>query len=132
MNIKKANSTEIYSDNRVEDGILPEEDEILEEEELPIELSDDTIIDSIDNLSDSIEDLQNQVDDMQEDPINIEIDNNIDNHYIAECDHCHGIFISAVIYSGQDVNKISGICPLCDTESDQYLKWIIRDVSAVE
>ena len=32
-----------------------------------------------------------------------------------------------MIESDQVVEKISGVCPLCDHETDQYLKWIIRD-----
>ena len=89
---------------------------------------DNSIVDSIDELSDNIEDLQDQVDDIQEDRVDIEVDNNIADHYIAECSACHGIFISAVVESDQQVDKIYGICPLCDSESEQYLRWVIKSV----
>ena len=90
--------------------------------------SDQTISDDIADLSDKVDDLQDSVDDTQEDDIDIEIDNNISGHYIAECDNCHGVFISAMIESDQQVQKISGVCPLCNKQSDQYLKWIVKAV----
>ncbi len=65
-------------------------------------------------------------DNMVEDDPDIEVDNNIENHYIAECDICHGIFISAVVESDQDVQSITGICPLCGKESDQNLNWVVK------
>jgi len=74
-----------------------------------------------------IEDIQDSVDDIEEDDINIEIDNNITGHYIAECEGCHGVFISATVESEQEVTKVTGVCPLCQKETDQYLKWVIRD-----
>jgi hypothetical protein len=92
-----------------------------------IKASDDEFMDTVDMISDNVEDIQDAVEDMDEDDIDIETDNNISNHYIAECERCHGIFISAMIESDQAVQKISGVCPLCDHETDQYLKWIIRD-----
>lgn len=90
-------------------------------------------VDTVDNLSDSVDDIQDTLDEIdgteiEEDDVDIELDNNIANHYIAECDTCHGIFISALVESDQEVEKISGICPLCDKETDQYLKFIIRPV----
>lgn len=94
---------------------------------------DDEFVDTVDDLSDSVDDIQDTLDEIdgteiEEDDIDIEIDNNIANHYIAECDTCHGIFVSALVESDQDVEKVSGICPLCDKETDQYLKFIIRPV----
>lgn len=83
---------------------------------------------TIDDLADDVEDIQDTIDDVQEDDIDIELDNNIANHFIAECDNCHGIFISALVESNQDVEKISGTCPICSKETDQYLKWIIKDI----
>lgn len=77
---------------------------------------------------DIIDDVDN-IDDIEEDNVDIETDNNIANHYIAECDSCHGVFISAVTESDQIIDHISGVCPLCEKESDQLLKWIVRDVS---
>ena len=90
--------------------------------------SNEAISDNIEDLSDSVEDLQDQVEDVQEDEISIEMDNNITDHYIAECDRCHGIFISAVIKSDQKIDKVTGVCPICDKESDQFLKWYIKSV----
>ena len=72
---------------------------------------DETFDDNLDDMADTIE-----------------IDNNIDGHLIAECDKCHGIFISAMIESDQEVEKISGICPLCEKESDQYIKWVVKAI----
>ncbi len=70
-------------------------------------------------------------DDEMEDPESepeIEVDNNIENHYIVECDRCHGIFISALVESDQVVDHITGVCPLCEKESDQLVKWIVKPV----
>lgn len=90
---------------------------------------DDTINDNIDQLSDTIDDLQDAVEDIDESDVDIELDNNIDGHYVAECDNCHGVFISAMLESDQHVEKISGTCPLCNKETDQYLKWVIKSVN---
>lgn len=65
--------------------------------------------------------------DIQEDDPEIDIDNNIVDHLIAECDNCKGIFISAMIASEQDVQSINGICPLCNKDTTQTLKWIIKE-----
>ena len=89
---------------------------------------DDNVADQIDDISDDVEDLQDALSDVHEDDTNIEIDNNISGHYIAECERCHGIFISAVTESDQAVKKITGVCPLCDKETDQYLKWVVKDI----
>ena len=91
--------------------------------------ADDTdgIMDAVDDVADAVEDVQDTVDDVQEDDVAIEMNNNISNHYIAECDKCYGVFISAVIESDQEIDHVSGVCPLCNKESDQYLKWIIKD-----
>ena len=99
-------------------------------EEEPEIVDDDSFGDELDDLADSVEDLKDQVDDVDEDEVAIELDNNIDGHYIAECDRCHGVFISAVVESDQQVEKISGVCPLCDKDTDQYLKWIIKSVES--
>ena len=90
---------------------------------------DDDISDAVDDLADSAEDLQDSVDDIEEDDENIEVNNNITDHYIAECDRCHGIFISAVVVSDQEVESVSGVCPLCGKESEQILKWVIKDAA---
>lgn len=90
---------------------------------------DDSITDTLNNMSEQLDDLQDDISDpSNEDDINIDINNNIDNHYIAECEKCHGIFISSLIASDQRVESIHGVCPLCDKESDQYLKWIVESV----
>lgn len=86
--------------------------------------------DTLDDVADTVSDIQDVVEEIDEDDVDIEVDNNITNHYIAECDACHQVFISAMIMSDQVVEKISGVCPLCEKESDQYLKWIIKDAKA--
>lgn len=90
---------------------------------------DDSITDTLNDMSEQLDDLQDDITDpSNEDDINIDINNNIDNHYIAECEKCHGIFISSLIASDQRVESIHGVCPLCDKESDQCLKWIVEAV----
>ena len=90
----------------------------------------DSLMDAIDDVADNVEDLQDAVDDIiDEDQVEIVVNNNIADHFIAECDACNGIFISAVVDSDQDIDHVSGTCPLCGKESDQFLKWIIRDAS---
>lgn len=79
-------------------------------------------------IDDSEEGEEEVEDDVEQDDVDIEIENNIDNHYIAECDSCHGVFISALVETDQDVEMISGTCPLCGKDTDQYLKWIIRAI----
>lgn len=68
-----------------------------------------------------------EYEDPEEQP-NIDTDNNIAGHYIVECNRCHGIFISALMESDQQVEFISGVCPLCEKESDQYIKWVVKPV----
>lgn len=91
-------------------------------------VEEEEISDTIDDVTDSVDDLQEAVDDIEEDDVDIEMDNNIADHYIAQCDSCQGVFISALIESDQEVTKISGICPICGKDTDQYLNWIIREV----
>lgn len=62
----------------------------------------------------------------QQDGSTIEIDNNIFDHLIAECQNCHGIFISAMIASDQDVESINGVCPLCSKETEQFFIGVIK------
>lgn len=88
----------------------------------------DDISQAIDDLAEGVGDLQEDMDEITEDDVDIELDNNIANHYIAECDGCHGIFISALAKSDQEVEKVSGVCPICDKETDQYLKWVIVSI----
>ena len=68
-----------------------------------------------------------EYEDPESDPA-IETDNNIAGHYIVECDRCHGVFISALMESEQPVEYLTGICPLCEKESDQYVKWVVKSV----
>lgn len=88
---------------------------------------DAAINDQLDDIQDSVEDIQDTVDDIQEDDPAIDLDNNITNHLIAECENCKGIFISAMIDSEQEVESINGVCPLCNKNTTQTLKWIIKD-----
>lgn len=96
------------------------------------DFSDVEITEDIDNIADQITDVQDSLDDVDEDDIDIDVENNIVNHYIAECDSCHGLFISAMIESDQAVSKLSGICPVCGKETDQFLNWIIKDAEFEE
>lgn len=82
--------------------------------------------DSIDDLTDSVEDMQDMVEDVAEDEPSIDIENNIEDHYIAECESCGGIFISAILESEQEIDHVTGVCPLCDKETNQYLRWVIK------
>ena len=90
------------------------------------EVDGNDIRETIDDLADSVTEVQDVVEEVSEDNPEIEVDNNIANHFIAECDNCHGIFISAMVETDQDVKSVTGICPLCDKESDQILKWVIK------
>jgi hypothetical protein len=89
---------------------------------------DDSFSEQLDDVADTVEDIQDTVsdDDHQEDSIDIEVENNIAGHYIAECDKCKNVFISATVLSDQVVESVTGICPICKEESDQYLKWVIK------
>lgn len=89
----------------------------------------DSLSDQIDELADQVEDVQDNIDDIQEEDPNIDMENNIDNHYIVECQACHGIFISALVESDQVVKTISGVCPLCEKECEQDVKWVIKSVN---
>lgn len=120
MKLTKSNPRKIYASTQ---SVTAADEDLLEEDEF----EDEELADSIDSLSDTADDLQEQIEDVEEDKVSIEVDNNITNHYIAECDGCKGIFISAVPESDQNIESISGICPLCNEETDQTLKWVIRD-----
>lgn len=92
----------------------------------------DDFSDTLDDVADDVEEIQDAVDEVQEDDVSIDIENNITGHYIAECNSCHGVFISATIESDQEITKVSGVCPLCDKETDQLLKWVIKDAGQRE
>lgn len=92
---------------------------------------DETDTDSppLDNDADEVEEDvvdEDMGEDGQQDGSTIEIDNNIFDHLIAECQNCHGIFISAMIASDQDVQSINGVCPLCSKETEQFFIGIIK------
>lgn len=111
--------------------VAADEDEMVMEPPLnDIEDLDDSFSEQLDDVADTVEDIQDTVsdDDHQEDTINIEVENNIAGHYIAECDKCKNVFISATVLSDQVVECVTGICPICREESDQYLKWVIKPV----
>lgn len=97
------------------------EDVIIEE--------DDALNDTLDDMQDAIEDMQDAVNEVEEDDIDIDVNNNITDHYIAECEKCKGVFISAVLASDSSIRSVTGICPLCGKESTQYLKWLVVDAS---
>lgn len=99
------------------------------ETDLPVYGEDEEIEGVVEEgVDEESEDFDPFADENIQDPILIETDNNINNHYIAECDACKGIFITAVIKSDAEVMNITGICPLCEQESTQYLKWLITAV----
>lgn len=110
-------SIRIYKNRRI---LAAEGDDLLDEE--------DSFNETLDNMSEQIDEIQDTVEEVTEDDVDIETDNNIDSHYIAECERCHGVFISAVIENEQNPEKVTGTCPLCGKESDQYLKWVIKAV----
>lgn len=111
--------------------VAAEGDEAIDEMDFggDIDGVEDGFNDTLDDVADAVEDIQDTVDDDKEDEVTIEIENNIDDHYIAECEKCGGIFISATVESDQEVHKVTGECPLCGEETDQYLKWIVRKVT---
>lgn len=77
-----------------------------------------------DNEADNA-DLSDEEEDIPSDNPLINIENNIEGKYIAECERCGGVFISALSVSDVPVEAIHGICPLCDHDTDQYLKWYV-------
>lgn len=121
MNIRKKSHQPIMA---ADDDYMTLDDIQVDEGDPDSGLSDD-----LDDMADQVEDMQDEVDELDEDEVDIERDNNIDGHYIAECDVCHGVFISAVMESDQEVEFVSGLCPLCQKESDQYLKWVIKSIN---
>jgi hypothetical protein len=120
-------SSKNISDKRrivaAEDNVF---DDMTDDEPMGYDFEDEALGDQLDNIEDNLEDVQDAVEDIQEDDIAIEVDNNVVNHLIAECENCKGIFISAMIASDQEVDSISGICPLCNKDTTQQLKWIIK------
>lgn len=89
------------------------------------------IADTLDDIADSVNDMQDSVEDITEDDPDIEVENDITNHYICQCDVCNGIFVSALMETDQEVDSVSGICPNCGKESEQFIKWIVRELDYV-
>lgn len=94
---------------------------------------DDEFNDKLDDVVDTVEDIQDTVDsdDQKAEDVNIDIENNISGHYIAECERCKGIFISATVQSDQKIDSVAGECPLCGEDTEQYLKWVVTPVSDI-
>lgn len=113
-------STHIKPKRRI---VAADEDEFEEEDPLEGEIGE-----TLEGIADDVNDMQDEIEDVTEDDPNIEVDNNIEGKYIAECERCHGIFISAVSESDQDVESISGTCPLCEHDTTQWLNWVIKAV----
>lgn len=92
--------------------------------------ADEADFSDTENISDGEDDSLDEDDTDDEEPsqdvVDIDTDNNIEGHYIAECSKCHGIFISPVIKSDQPIDEIQGVCPLCHGTTSQKLKWIIE------
>ena len=84
-------------------------------------------MDGAENTEEVAETNADMGEDGQQDGSTIEVDNNITNHLVAECQNCHGIFISAMLASDQVIESINGVCPLCSKETEQFLKWIIKE-----
>ena len=93
-------------------------------DEIPYdEYIEDDVKDEADDVDLSDEDEEAHT--PSDDPL-INIENNIEGKYIAECERCGGVFISALSVSDVPVEAIHGTCPLCDHDTDQYLKWYIE------
>ena len=120
-------SKKIKASTRV---VAAEEDMMLDDSavEMLDEDGTDSTDETIDDIATAVEDLQDSVDEVVQDDESIEVDNNIEDHYVAECDRCKGIFISAVKESHSPMEYVHGVCPLCQEETDQHLKWVIRAV----
>lgn len=131
MIIKKRSAVTAAS-NRMRRIVADDEDD-MQLDDSAIDMLDDDGFDSsddeaIDDIADAVDDLQDSVDDVVQDDEQIEVENNIEDHYIAECDRCKGIFISAVKESDEPMEYVHGTCPLCGEETDQTLKWVVRAV----
>lgn len=97
------------------------------DEEVDAAKDDVDALTTLDELSDNLSELKDSLKEFEEDEVDIEMLNNITDHYIAECERCHNVFITAIEESSEEINDISGVCPVCDEESVQKLKWIIRN-----
>lgn len=125
MRVKKRKKISASSSQKVTKRYIKAAEEDFMEE---FDEDADGIMDAVGEVSDNIEDLQDAIEDIDDDEVEIAVNNNIADHFIAECDRCNGIFISAVVDSDQVIDHVSGTCPLCGKDTDQYLKWIIKSV----
>lgn len=125
----KVTATSSSSSNTKMKYVKAADEDMEDFDNFDMEDDSDGIMDAIDDVADNVEELQDTIDDMEEDQVDIAINNNISDHFIAECDRCNGIFISAVVDSDQVIDHVTGICPLCGRETEQYLKWIIKDAA---
>lgn len=131
IKITKKPSKKVFANKEIENKkrVLAADEEFDDFDEFDMDDSEDAdgLMDSVDDVADQVEEIQDTIEDESEDAASIEVNNNISDHYIAECEKCHGVFISAVIESEQEIDHVTGVCPLCNKESDQYLKWVIKD-----
>lgn len=110
------------------DSMVDDSEEVAEtdtDDDAPEVSDENSIQDTLEDMSNTLEDMQDNIDDVDPDLVDIELNNNIEDHYIAECSVCHGVFISAVVKSDAEIDNIHGTCPLCNREADQLLKWLI-------
>ena len=103
-------------------------------EDVFVDDAEEDVSDTLEGVQDSLDDLQDQVDEFDDKPKDsvLDVTNNIEDHYIAECDNCHEVFISAVVESESPIESVEGECPCCHEHSKQYLKWIVRSASSEE
>ena len=104
-------------------------------QEDPFELDDtDSMQDTVEDMSDTLDDIQDAIEDTDTAPSDtiLDMENNISDHYVAECERCHEVFISAVVESDTPVDSVEGECPCCHEHTTQHLRWIIRDIDNEE
>lgn len=119
--VRSTRRTKIFADDNVfadmgaDENVFGEEDPDRDDDDEATEGED------VDNLDEELDA------ELQQDSSAIDMDNNITNHLIAECQNCHGIFISAMIASDQIIDSINGVCPLCNKDTEQSLLWVVKD-----
>lgn len=92
------------------------------------DMDSDSLTDNISDITDTVNDIQDAIEDDNPKETILDIHNNIENHYIAECERCHEIFISAMTESDTPVESIKGECPVCHEQTTQDIKWIVRSI----
>lgn len=105
-----------------------------EEDEAFMMEDPDAMKDAVEDMSDTLDDVQDALENVDEGPQDaiLDMENNISDHYIAECDRCHEVFISAVVESETPMDSVEGECPCCHEHTTQRLKWIVRNVNKDE